>query len=264
VLRARHSKSTHALKRSEAIRPLYVRSLNCGYGATSSSHLRNDRQFSHCQPQIPRDCFRQYFSNLPRDFLHEDWNPAHNSWQAFSTKWRGIDDRVLHPDSQVVGLDMPDRAPCCIFIRDCYLKAEEVVWQQAVDRPRTRVILSGQPGIGKTLFLWYLLVRLLRMKQPVLLHVTRTNALLFWDTAVYTAPSDVVLLPVPLNNSASFIWSLFDFRDLQGPPNVVTDNCFPVQAPSPSDSQYKIWRKERGPLFSAFPLWTHEELTIAA
>ena len=114
---------------------------------------------------------------------------------------------------------------------------------------------------GKTLFLWYLFVRLLRMKQPVLFHLTRTTSLLFWDSAVYTTPSDLVQLPIPLNNS--FIWSLFDVKDCEKPPDVATYvRCFPVQVPSPSDGRYKIWRKEQGPLFAAFPLWIHEELTI--
>ena len=102
------------------------------------------------------------------------------------------------------------------------------------------------------------------MKQPILLHLTPTTSLLFWDSAVYTAPSDLAKLPTTLKTSNPFIWSLFDFKDQQEPPNIATfHKCFPVQAPSPSDSRYKIWRKERGPLITAFPLWTHEELVIA-
>ena len=52
---------------------------------------------------------------------------------------------------------MPSQAPCRIFIRDCYIKAEEVVWQEAADRQaRTGVIFSGQPGIGTNILVSYL------------------------------------------------------------------------------------------------------------
>ena len=66
----------------------------------------------------------------------------------FGMKWCEIDDRVLHPDSKVLNVDMPSQGPRPILIRDCYVKAEEVVWQQAADQPMGRVILLGQPGIG--------------------------------------------------------------------------------------------------------------------
>ena len=48
---------------------------------------------------------------------------------------------------------------------------------------------------GKTFFLWYLLVCLLRMKQPILLHLTRTTSLLFWNSVAYSSPCDEVHLP---------------------------------------------------------------------
>ena len=116
---------------------------------------------------------------------------------------------------------------------------------------------------GKTLFLCYLLIRLLRMKQPVLLYLTSTTSLLFWNRKVYTSPTDKVHLPTPLDNSTLFIWSLFDVKGREEPPDIATYmRCFPVQAPSPSDSRHTIWRKEQGPLFAVFPLWTRKELTI--
>ena len=75
------------------------------------------------------------------------------------------------------------------MIRKCYVDAEKLVWNRAIFAPKTGVILSGQPGIGKfissvspsslqletfvgkTLFIWFLLVRLLSMKQVVVLHI---------------------------------------------------------------------------------------------
>ena len=44
-------------------------------------------------------------------------------------KWREIDNSIFNQDSKVLEFDMPGVGPCCILIHDCYLKAEEVVWQ---------------------------------------------------------------------------------------------------------------------------------------
>ena len=87
----------------------------------------------------------------------QGWNLAHEEWQEFSIKWHKIDNSVFRPDSEVLDFDMPDQRPCRMFICDCYVKAEEVVWQRAADQPLTGVILSGQPGIGtniQSLFLY--------------------------------------------------------------------------------------------------------------
>ena len=89
--------------------------------------------------------------------IRQGWNLAHEEWQEFSMKWCEIDNSVFRPDSKVLNFDMPDQHPCCMLICDCYVKAEEVVWQRATNQPLTGVILSGQLGIGtniQSLFLY--------------------------------------------------------------------------------------------------------------
>lgn len=45
-----------------------------------------------------------------------------------------------------------------------------------------------------------------------------------------------------------------------GPPLATRRSCFPVQAPSPNQSRYKSWQKERNPLLTGSSLWSRDEL----
>ena len=105
----------------------------------------------------------------------------------YSYKWR--DSEVLVQEdpagSTLDNLALPGCKDDSFMIRKCYVEAEKLVWNRAIFAPQTGVILSGQPGIGKfissvspsslqletfvgkTLFIWFLLVRLLSMKQVV-------------------------------------------------------------------------------------------------
>ena len=68
-------------------------------------------------------------------------------------------------------------------------------------------------------------------------------------------------LPMPESLSNVFIWSLLDIREKQEPCRLlVTSPCFPIQTASPDPVQYKIWTKEKVPLFTGLPLWTRDEL----
>ena len=118
---------------------------------------------------------------------------------------------------------------------------------------------------GKTLFLYYLLVRLLQRKQVVLFSPYGEMLYLFYHNEVYTVDMTAlanVSLPNPISDSPNvFIWSLFDIREPKEPKRfMVTYPCLPVQTASPNPIRYKIWDKERIPLLTGLPLWTRDEL----
>jgi hypothetical protein len=117
---------------------------------------------------------------------------------------------------------------------------------------------------GKTLFLYYLLVRLLQLKQVVLFSPNGKELYLFYHDQVYHRVGDInffdTSFPQP-KFSKIFIWSLFDIRAEKEPERfLVTYPCFPVQTTSPNPIRYKIWKKERMPLCFGLPLWTRDEL----
>lgn len=121
---------------------------------------------------------------------------------------------------------------------------------------------------GKTLFLYYLLVRLLQRKQVVLFSLNGERLYLFFHNEVYTVSVMTltqaidVSLPIPISYSSKvFIWSLFDIRQPREPESfLVTYPCLPVQTASPNPIRYKIWNKEHSPLLTGLPLWTRDEL----
>jgi hypothetical protein len=122
---------------------------------------------------------------------------------------------------------------------------------------------------GKTLFLYYLLVRLLQRKQVVLFSPDGEWLYLFYHGEVYTTSMTAfvtkgirVLLPNPISYSSKvFIWSLFDIYKREEPETLlVAYPCFPVQTASPNPIRYKIWNKGNIPLRTGLPLWTRDEL----
>ncbi len=124
--------------------------------------------------------------------------------------------------------------------------------------------------IGKTLFLFYLLVRLLQLQQVVLFTLDGNNLYLFYHGKVYTTTMALLYttqrayrLPQPKSQTSLkvFMWSLFDIHKKQEPDWVlITHPCLPVQAAPPDSIRFKIWRKEFQPMRVGLPLWTRDEL----
>jgi hypothetical protein len=100
---------------------------------------------------------------------------------------------------------------------------------------------------GKTLFLYYLLVRLLQRKQVVLFSPNGERLYLFYHNEVYAVEMTALgeTLPNPISDSSNvFIWSLFDIQQPIEPTSpLVTYPCLPVQTASPNPIRYKIWDK---------------------
>ena len=159
----------------------------------------------------------------------------------------------------------------------------DTVWAKAIAREGIDgVIITGQPGTGeyllshihyrgrsivfegKTLFNYYLLVRLLQRKQVVLFSPDGDMMYLFYFGKVYkalAAPGVGASFPNPISSSNVFIWSLFDIRERKEPESfLVTYPCFPVQSASLDPIRYRTWDKEMLPLITGLPLWTRDEL----
>jgi hypothetical protein len=115
---------------------------------------------------------------------------------------------------------------------------------------------------GKTLFLYYFLVRLLQRKQVVVFSPDGRMLYLFYHNEVYVVGMEIALsLPKPKFDSNVFIWSLFDIREAKEPRKLLVSHpCLPVQTASLNPIRYKIWHKERMPLLTGLPLWTRDEL----
>jgi len=224
------------------------------------------------------------------------WEPAEENWRQFHANWYGATGSqsasLVDPKSPSLSLEplppgLDPSISSSIFIRESYVRMFDTVWAKAMARQgRHGVIITGQPGTGayllshipyrvrsisfegKTLFSYYLLVRLLQRKQVVLFSPDGKMVYLCYHTEIYTvsmealaAPGVGVSLPNPISSSNVFIWSLFDIRERKEPESfLVTRPCFPVQTTSPDPIRYRTWDKERIPLLTGLPLWTRDEL----
>lgn len=99
------------------------------------------------------------------------------------------------------------------------------------------------------------------MKQVVLLHAA-DQEVLFYNDGVYGASRDARTYDLPSPGPGLFIWSLFDLDPQERlPAFAVHPQCFPLQCPLPNQDLFQ-WRKQRGALYTVFPLWTVEELEL--
>ncbi|KAI9511305.1 hypothetical protein F5148DRAFT_1322945, partial [Russula earlei] len=109
------------------------------------------------------------------------WDTALDEWMAFA---EGV--CKFQPEAGVFDLGpFASIHNTTVLICECYREAEKVVWQQAVNLPRDRIIFTGQPGIGKTYFVWYLLIHLLEDNQTIMFIVDGESPILFYLDGIY-------------------------------------------------------------------------------
>ena len=120
-------------------------------------------------------------------------------------------------------------------------------------------LLTQLHDLGKTCFLYYVLLRLLCEQQPVALQVDK-RFILFQDTDVSLGYCDNVT-PLPHGT-----WCLSDFRPHFELPCVaflgatVSVDAFVVQTTSPPKSRWSEWHKEYGALVHWMEVITLDEL----
>ena len=115
---------------------------------------------------------------------------------------------------------------------------------------------------GKTIFLNYVLVRLISARQVVLI-CDEYKTHLFYCGQVYSrsAGSGLEDLPECLQTQYFPIWALIDVDyQKQGPPFSRRSNIWPVQASSPNPVRWDAWRKQSQAYVLGMPLWNKEEL----
>ncbi|KAI0695868.1 hypothetical protein C8T65DRAFT_39679 [Cerioporus squamosus] len=201
---------------------------------------------------------------------------SHQLDASFGSRWRSSTDRTDRGGS-ILSVDISGPAQPSlttkghqIYVRPSYVDTFERIWRAAT-LFRPGALISGQPGISKTVFLWYMLIRLLQEGQVVLLHMPGNRPLLFLHDKVYIRKPSLIpddgepnLLPV-CSEKLGFIWSLFDIAAPTAPPYLATRiDCFLVQAPFPDPARYAGWIKNNFLVYKgALPLWTRDELRAA-
>ncbi|KAG8891391.1 hypothetical protein FRB99_003624, partial [Tulasnella sp. 403] len=164
-------------------------------------------------------------------------------------------------------LDLGDSTPDIdrIMIRDAYAPALTFIKNHAEAAPLGGVIVSGHPGIGKTLFLYYIPYQRLLDRKPTLLQTDNNVFYLFSDSGVQELPSSLSYLGGIVHPGT---WALVDSNvNVTMPAEAILDcrKVFIISAASPRPDRMK-WRKARNQhriCTYYMELWTPEELVAA-
>ncbi|KAG8907815.1 hypothetical protein FRB99_001988 [Tulasnella sp. 403] len=152
-----------------------------------------------------------------------------------------------------------------IMIWDVYIPTLEFIENRAADVPAGRVIVSGHPGIGKSLFLYYILCQHLVGRKPTILQTENNVFYLFSDSGVQKIPSSFSDLGYIVPSET---WALVDSNTKVRMPAEAILNCYSVfVVVAASSRNYCMeWDKARTPhhicMYYMEP-WTLEELVAA-
>ncbi|KAH9035816.1 hypothetical protein EDB84DRAFT_1577925 [Lactarius hengduanensis] len=149
-----------------------------------------------------------------------------------------------HIDSlDMANLGFPDEHG--LLVRPEY----DVAWEDFdYDAARTKgqggIVVTGQPGIGKTYFLYYLLFRLLSEGTPVSLQLA-PHILVFRDDGVYRHPQDAEPDYLPTGT-----WALSDAGRLDEKPcntflkAAGRHTAWIIQTAPPLEERWRQWKKQ--------------------
>ncbi|KAF4571653.1 hypothetical protein EYR36_008996 [Pleurotus pulmonarius] len=131
------------------------------------------------------------------------------------------------------------------------------------------VVLSGQPGSGKTYTLLILLLKTLAARQPALFLPTNNIAYYFSSKGVQSntlSHPDCLHEFVRADRSQPCTWALVNSDTDDGPPPaslVSARGVFIIQATAPRSSQYKTWVKQNRGQVWYMPRWSRAEMLQA-
>ncbi|KAE9383685.1 hypothetical protein BT96DRAFT_951119 [Gymnopus androsaceus JB14] len=208
--------------------------------------------------------------HLPNRFLQ--WEAAEPRWQGLLDYWKNqanpLDDKGPYPRTLEI-VPKSKNTPLTYTLDDIDCGSTVMVsatYPAMVERlfgryqrkyiNHTGVLITGQPGTGKSIFLWYLLAVLLTLKDdspvpraPVLFYHD-VHIILFYNDRAYTpiSPSTFDFTIVPrVSASNSSIWALIDVdAKAEEPVGLAAAlRVFAVQAASPDPKRYRIWLERR-------------------
>ncbi|EDR00963.1 uncharacterized protein LACBIDRAFT_312765 [Laccaria bicolor S238N-H82] len=126
------------------------------------------------------------------------------------------------------------------------------------------VLLLGQPGIGKTIYLTYCLLRRLIAGLPTIFVKTSDIRYIFLDSGVYWIPCNSFNMSEdsPFTDRLDNTLVLFDLNEEQSTPERFYDWRVLVSS-SPQSARYKEWVKHRGAEYWVMRTWSWEEISFA-
>ncbi|CAJ0627472.1 12924_t:CDS:2 [Entrophospora sp. SA101] len=149
-----------------------------------------------------------------------------------------------------------------LYIRSSYKVITKNALSKANPNHRKYSIISGTPGIGKSMFLFYIFWQLVKEGKCVLF-VTREPDIYFDGNSTFEYPQ------YPLPSDHQFwtfdLWCLVDSKDPTNIPGFPVDACSVILSITPlSDFISGFSKLVPAPPIFYMPLWTREELEVVA
>ncbi|KAK7462995.1 hypothetical protein VKT23_007576 [Stygiomarasmius scandens] len=196
------------------------------------------------------------------------WCLASSHWQSFYSIWGNatVDPREANDLSTIS--DSTKKVFPTFVVRNSYKRMFDEVLKLGLKAPSRGALVTGQPGVGKSLWRFYLLICLLFRKQLVLFTGGNLNYLFHQGTVYQMKEDDMSRDYLPWSKSHSeservFLWSLIDSDDKNQPipSHLYAHRCFPVHTISPNPPNcFYVWRKKRNPELYGFARWSDKEL----
>ncbi|KZT01990.1 uncharacterized protein LAESUDRAFT_752398 [Laetiporus sulphureus 93-53] len=208
----------------------------------------------------------------------EGWDELHatDEWNKFANYWWNQDFATTFNKSTISFTESDPRGDIIstvlsrlndIIVRSCYKSLHnyisETLKRDSVDRD-TGLILTGQPGIEKTVWLLFELVCLLSKHDPVAYYCSE-GTYIFYEKAVYRRryESKVTFPPVDDTRLTRCLINM-DTDDGERTIAFMTGSrrTFPIIASSPNPKHYSVYYKHGAGMVSLLymPLWTRKEL----
>ncbi|KAF9488798.1 hypothetical protein BDN71DRAFT_1456902 [Pleurotus eryngii] len=220
---------------------------------------------SHWQPHSITDpSWKPYTHSGTYRTVWEDW---------WNQKGKGDELLLAGRDVDLESLANTDLADTQgkFYIREHHVQLYERLCKMAQRFSCGGVVLFGQPGTGKTYYLFFLLLKKLTKGEPVLFSLSKREVLYFSSGGVQSntdiVPQDLLdLVPPKSQNPADRTWALINSDQGDGlpPPDALLQKfIFSFQAPSPRTSRYKAWTKQKGGKVLSVARWSRQELSHA-
>ncbi|CAG8435984.1 4251_t:CDS:2 [Funneliformis mosseae] len=140
--------------------------------------------------------------------------------------------------------------PTTIYIRRCYRDLADIAFNREIQRLR----ITGNPGIGKTLFGYYLLYLLAIEKKTIIYDNNATDDWIVFDKEEVFYIDDKSVIKQYQSNPE--VWYIVDGKE---PKRV---NAKTILVCSPRKDHYRNFDKYIGTTIRYMPVWTWEEINI--
>jgi hypothetical protein len=172
--------------------------------------------------------------------------------------WNLEESILSHPDKT---FKFPVIKQNSLFVRKCYHELYKIIIQSAnTTDDSLRILLTGTPGIRKSTFLIYFIIRYLyEQKRDILIFQPAGST----DEFYAFASPNIVRKGTYEDFEAFFLlsttWYLVDWKPVSRPKNTPATTLFALSPNSIRDDDFKDFEKV---LYTSFcmPVWTYDEL----